>query len=163
MSLLSLCLKDSTDGEFYVSSGRVFQISRGWSEKWVMVLGSSRNCLKLISLCKLCQLYITNSWWYKWRQVFRCQRINHLIKEDELVFFHFSMRAFPSLYQTERLDWCKFSCSCDNTGSFVLNFSFASCSRTIIPYSIGIFKKRPYEIYKLFGEISCQAGILVCA
>ena len=65
MLLLSLCLKDSTDGEFSVSSERLFQthVVEGRHELWYcwdlagIAEGSSRLAVILI--------YITNSWWYK--------------------------------------------------------------------------------------------------
>ena len=69
----------------------------------------------------------------------------------------------------KRMEWCKFGCSRDNTGSFILIFSKSVCLLlgTAIPYmyEIGIFKKWPYKkihVDTFFREISCEVGILVC-
>ena len=65
MLFLSLCLKDSADGEFLVSSGRLFQmrvVERRNECSTVGILqalseGSSRYASYID--------FFTNSWWYK--------------------------------------------------------------------------------------------------
>ena len=84
--------------------------ARGWREKWVVVLlGYCRDCLKVRLVTQIILTYITNSWWFKWGEVFRYQRINNLIKEDEFVLFFSRCETFPPCVRQKRLNWCRFS------------------------------------------------------
>ena len=121
--------------------------TRGWREKWVVVLlGSCRDCLKVRLVTQIILSYITNSWWYKWGEVFRCQSS---YRRGRVCAFLFSMWDFPYLCQTKEIELMQFGCSRNNAGSFSLIFFYlvSLLLGTIVPYNIGIFKKRPYKRY----------------
>ena len=49
-----------------------------------------------------------------WGEVFRCQRIYQLIKEDEFVLFSSRCETFPPCVRQKRLNFCKFGCTINN-------------------------------------------------
>ena len=114
---------------------KTVQNARGWREKWVVLLGYYRDCLKVRLVTQFILTYtcITNSWWYKWAEVFRCQRINHLIKEDEFVIFSLAWPLWFSLLDvrlshpvSDKRDWID-ACLVAPVTMRAASFFFLSC------------------------------------
>ena len=61
---LNLCLQDSRDGEYHLQERSKSACMKEEMCSYIVLLGSSRDCIKVSFVAPIIPTYITNSWWY---------------------------------------------------------------------------------------------------